>query len=355
MQGARGGTIGGQSLGSAHIELDLERVGAQGEVVADENRAIVELSGAGHRVGTAQSHGARACLDEAAVRAAHVTGEGRVGVVATEGQRLAAQTDGRARHASERGDFGVGPADPRDAEVCSAYREVQCGRGRKRTRSAQSEASVADRCRPGVGVGSGEGDRARSEFEHRARTRGHAAVGEIVRTVESQLRARGDRHVLAAERSRGRAIADLQLARADGSSQRFYSMSAQIQKERNNYYNILESTQKGFLDITIWMNWFLACLNRSLDSTDILLTKVLNKAKFRDRFSTLNLNERQIKILNKLLDGFEGKLTSSKWATLTKCSQDTALRDIQNLIAKNVLIKEMAGGRSTSYVLIIHT
>jgi Fic family protein len=152
-----------------------------------------------------------------------------------------------------------------------------------------------------------------------------------------------------------RAIADLQLARADGSSQRFYSMSAQIQKERNNYYNILESTQKGFLDITIWMNWFLACLNRSLDSTDILLTKVLDKAKFWDRFSTLNLNERQIKILNKLLDGFEGKLTSSKWATLTKCSQDTALRDIQDLISKNLLIKEMAGGRSTSYVLIIHT
>jgi Fic family protein len=102
------------------------------------------------------------------------------------------------------------------------------------------------------------------------------------------------------------------------------------------------------------MNWFLACLNRSLDSTDILLTKVLDKAKFWDRFSTLNLNERQIKILNKLLDGFEGKLTSSKWATLTKCSQDTALRDIQDLISKNVLIKEMAGGRSTSYILSMY-
>ncbi|HOZ51904.1 MAG TPA: Fic family protein [Chitinophagaceae bacterium] len=151
-----------------------------------------------------------------------------------------------------------------------------------------------------------------------------------------------------------RAIADMQLTRADGSSQRFYSMSAQIQKERNKYYDILESSQKESLDITNWLNWFLACLNRSLDSTDTLLAKVIDKAKFWDRFSNIKLNERQILILNKLLDGFEGKLTSTKWAKLTKCSQDTALRDIQNLIEKKALIKETAGGRSTSYMLNIH-
>lgn len=150
-----------------------------------------------------------------------------------------------------------------------------------------------------------------------------------------------------------RAIADMQLARADGSSQRFYSMSAQIQKERNNYYDILEGSQKDTLDITNWLNWFLECLSRSLDSTDTLLVKVLDKAKFWDKFSNINLSDRQILILNKLLDGFEGKLTSSKWAKLTKCSQDTALRDIQDLIVKKALIKETAGGRSTSYNLNI--
>ena len=146
----------------------------------------------------------------------------------------------------------------------------------------------------------------------------------------------------------------MQLTRAEGSSQRLYSMSAQIQKERNKYYDILESSQKESLDITNWLNWFLECLNRSLDSTDTLLAKVIDKAKFWDRFSNIKLNERQILILNKLLDGFEGKLTSTKWAKLTKCSQDTALRDIQNLIEKKALIKETAGGRSTSYMLNIH-
>ena len=148
-----------------------------------------------------------------------------------------------------------------------------------------------------------------------------------------------------------RAIADMQLARADGSSQRFYSMSAQIQRERNDYYNILERSQKGNLTITHWLDWFLKCLNRALDSTDALLSKVLDKARFWDRFSETHFNERQISILNKLLDGFEGKLTSSKWATLAKCSQDTALRDIQDLQDKQVIIKEPAGGRSTSYIL----
>ncbi len=148
-----------------------------------------------------------------------------------------------------------------------------------------------------------------------------------------------------------RAIADMQLARADDSSQRFYSMSAQIQRERNDYYNILESSQKGTLDISDWLDWFLKCLNRSLDSTDVLLAKVLEKARFWDRFPAASLNDRQTLLLNKLLDGFEGKLTTSKWAKIAKCSQDTALRDIQDLMDKQALIKEPAGGRSTSYIL----
>lgn len=148
-----------------------------------------------------------------------------------------------------------------------------------------------------------------------------------------------------------RAIADLQLARADGSAQRFYSMSAQIQRERNQYYDILESTQKGTLDISNWMIWFLECLNRSLDATEQLLSKVLAKAKFWDKASGVPFNDRQKVMVNKLLDDFEGKMTTAKWAKMTKCSHDTAIRDIQNLIEKQILVKEDAGGRSTSYRL----
>ena len=148
-----------------------------------------------------------------------------------------------------------------------------------------------------------------------------------------------------------RAVADMQLARADGSPQRFYSMTARIQQERNDYYNILEQSQKGTTDITVWLQWFLHCLDRSLDLTDVLLKKVLDKAKFWERFANENFNDRQKLMLNKLLDGFEGKLTTTKWAKLTKCSQDTAMRDIQNLLDNGVLVKEDAGGRSTGYGL----
>jgi Fic family protein len=148
-----------------------------------------------------------------------------------------------------------------------------------------------------------------------------------------------------------RAVADMQLARADGSPQRFYSMTARIQQERNDYYDILEQSQKGTTDITVWLQWFLHCLDRSLDLTDVLLKKVLDKAKFWERFANENFNDRQKLMLNKLLDGFEGKLTTTKWAKLTKCSQDTAMRDIQNLLDKEVLMKEDAGGRSTGYGL----
>lgn len=148
-----------------------------------------------------------------------------------------------------------------------------------------------------------------------------------------------------------RAIADMQLARADESSQRFYSMSTQIRKERNTYYDVLEETQKGNLDITQWLNWFLQCLNASLDATDEILAVVLSKALFWDKHSATTLNERQRLLLNKLLDGFTGKLNSSKWAKIAKCSQDTALRDIQDLLQKDILVKEEGGGRSTSYIL----
>ena len=148
-----------------------------------------------------------------------------------------------------------------------------------------------------------------------------------------------------------RAIADMQLARADGTAQRFYSMSAQIRKERNAYYNVLEKTQKGSLDITIWMEWFLGCLDRALAATDETLSIVLKKARFWERHAKTLFNNRQILLLNKLLDGFDGKLNSSKWAMIGKCSQDTALRDIRDLIDRNILIKESAGGRSTNYIL----
>lgn len=148
-----------------------------------------------------------------------------------------------------------------------------------------------------------------------------------------------------------RAIADMQLARADNSSQRFYSMSAQIKKERKEYYNILESTQKGTLDITAWLSWFLQCLDRSIAATDETLAAVLKKAKFWEKHSGFPLNERQRLMVNKLFEGFEGKLNTSKWAKITKTSQDTALRDIQDLVDRQILMKEASGGRSTSYVL----
>ena len=149
-----------------------------------------------------------------------------------------------------------------------------------------------------------------------------------------------------------RAITDMQLARADGSAQRFYSMSVQIRKERNAYYNVLEKTQKNTdMDITVWIEWFLSCLDRALDTTENTLSGVFKKARFWETHPEGSLNKRQIMMINKLFDGFEGKLNSSKWAKITKCSQDTALRDILELIEKKILAKDNAGGRSTSYLL----
>lgn len=148
-----------------------------------------------------------------------------------------------------------------------------------------------------------------------------------------------------------RAIGDLLLARADGSPQRFYSLSAQIQRDRKTYYDMLERTQKGSMDVTEWLLWFLDSLHHAVDQAQVTLDAVLAKARFWQHRGPLSLNERQVTLLNKLLDGFEGKLTSSKWAAIAKCSPDTALRDITDLLARGVLSKADAGGRSTSYEL----
>jgi Fic family protein len=150
-----------------------------------------------------------------------------------------------------------------------------------------------------------------------------------------------------------RAIADMMLARSEGSPQRFYSMSAQIRQERSAYYDILEATQKGDLDITRWLEWFLDCLDRAFTRSETTMATVLAKARFWNLHAGDAFNERQRRIVTQMLNGFEGKLTSSKWAKLGKCSHDTALRDIEDLVRKRVLAKDAAGGRSTSYSLII--
>lgn len=150
-----------------------------------------------------------------------------------------------------------------------------------------------------------------------------------------------------------RAIADMLLARSEGSSQRFYSMSSQIQRERKAYYDVLEQCQKGTLDITPWMEWFLNCLKHAIAASEETLEDVLIKAGFWKMHAGESFNDRQRVILNRLLDGFEGKLTTTKWAKITKCSQDTALRDISDLVSRHILLKDEAGGRSTSYELQI--
>ena len=148
-----------------------------------------------------------------------------------------------------------------------------------------------------------------------------------------------------------RALTDMLLARSDNSSLRFYSMSAQIRLDRNSYYEVLEKTQYGNLDITVWSIWFLNCLKRAFEATLQLSNRVTQKAEFWRKHATTVLNERQVLMLNKLLDGFEGKLSSRKWAIIAKCSKDTAVRDINDLIQKNVLKKDEAGGRSSSYLI----
>jgi Fic family protein len=149
-----------------------------------------------------------------------------------------------------------------------------------------------------------------------------------------------------------RAIADMLLARSEESAQRFYSMSAQIRIERQAYYDILEATQKGDLDVTDWLEWFLACLDRAFERTNDILASVMAKSRFWRTHTVADFNERQRDMINRLLEGFEGKLTSTKWARIEKCSQDTASRDIADLLKRGVLVKGGAGGRSTSYSLV---
>jgi Fic family protein len=148
-----------------------------------------------------------------------------------------------------------------------------------------------------------------------------------------------------------RAIADMLLARSDGSSQRFYSMSNQILKERKKYYSALEKIQHGDSDITLWLNWFLNCLKNALVNTETVLKSVFQKAAFWEKHKNVQMNERQRLMINKLFDDFYGKLTSSKWAKITKCSTDTALRDIKDLLEKGVLSSDEAGGRSVNYII----
>jgi Fic family protein len=148
-----------------------------------------------------------------------------------------------------------------------------------------------------------------------------------------------------------RAIADMALARSEESPLRFYSMSAQIRQERADYYRILEQTQQGAMNITPWMDWFLACLARAIEGAHFALSSGIAKAHAWEKLREVQLNDRQRVMINRLLDGFQGKLTSTKWATIAKTSPDTALRDIQQLVDRGILIKNAAGGRSTSYSL----
>ena len=149
----------------------------------------------------------------------------------------------------------------------------------------------------------------------------------------------------------GRAIADMALARSEGSAQRFYSMSAAIRQRRKYYYDALEKTQKNGLDITDWLLWFLDCLDGAITRSESILDGIFVKARFWDAHRDAPLNDRQRLMIGKLLDGFEGKLNTSKWAKINKCSPDTALRDIDALIGLGILEKEPGGGRSTSYML----
>jgi len=148
-----------------------------------------------------------------------------------------------------------------------------------------------------------------------------------------------------------RAIADMSLARSEGSSQRFFSMSAQIREERGEYYGILERTQRGTMDVTAWMEWFLGCLTRAIEGAQAALSGVIAKARYWEKLRDVPLNERQRLVINRMLEGFEGQLTTSKWAALTKSSSDTALRDIQQLVERGVLVRNQGGGRSTNYSL----
>jgi Fic family protein len=149
----------------------------------------------------------------------------------------------------------------------------------------------------------------------------------------------------------GRAVCDMALTRADGSAQRFYSLSAQIQRERKDYYDSLEFAQKGTLDVTGWVEWLLGCLLRAIQGAEQQIREVMRKAAFWNHWPGASMNERQVKMLNMLLNRFEGNLTNKKWVAINHCSPDTALRDIKELVKQGVLVSAGAGGRSSHYVL----
>ena len=149
----------------------------------------------------------------------------------------------------------------------------------------------------------------------------------------------------------GRAVADMALARADGTTDRFYSMSSQIAAERKRYYDILETSQSGNVDITRWLEWFLACLGRAIDNAEHTIASVLLKARIWQRINAYPINERQRHVLNKMLNGFKGFLSTSKYAKLSKCSSDTALRDVRELLERGILVQNPGRGRSTTYRL----
>ena len=149
-----------------------------------------------------------------------------------------------------------------------------------------------------------------------------------------------------------RAITEMSLARSDGASQRFYSMSSQIEKERREYYAILEKCQSADLDITAWLLWFLGCLSNALTSSGTVLEAVIYKSRIMTRVNALPANQRQVKAITRLLDGFDGSFTTAKYAKINKCSADTALRDINALITYGILKRGSAGGRSTAYQLV---
>lgn len=148
-----------------------------------------------------------------------------------------------------------------------------------------------------------------------------------------------------------RAVGDMVLAQSESTGRRYYSVSSQIQKERRDYYEKLEATQKGTMDVTDWLDWFLGCLLRAIHGADEQLSGILFKAVFWQHWAGVAMNTRQIKLINRMLDGLEGKLTTSKWASIAKCSTDTALRDITELLHLGVLLRSESSGRSTSYLL----
>jgi Fic family protein len=149
-----------------------------------------------------------------------------------------------------------------------------------------------------------------------------------------------------------RAISDMLLAQSENSSERFYSLSNQIQKEKNIYYETLKTVQYSDGDITKWLIWFLNCLKHALFETEESMQNIVHKAEFWEKHKETPVNERQRLMINKLFDDFFGKLTSSRWAKITKCSTDTALRDIKDLIEKGILQQEGEGGRSANYTLL---